>query len=78
MGLGKALVMTFSRPALTPFALTPGCSSDFSWGVDGCDDIIALPSSESASKSSGGRRSFSISDLRLIQESEDQSFMTQS
>lgn len=54
--------MTRSRAAETPFAGTGDpVSSD---GVGGFD-IIARPSSEFASYSSGGRRSFSISDLRL-------------
>jgi len=54
--------MTFSRAAETPLAGTgDAISSD---GVGGFD-IIARPSSEFASYNSGGRRSFSISDLRL-------------
>jgi hypothetical protein len=54
--------MTRSRAADTPFAGTgDAVSSD---GVGGFD-IIARPASEFASYSSGGRRSFSISDLRL-------------
>lgn len=57
--------IAFSSPAATPLGLTGGGGdSGFSAGVEGCD-MIALPSSESASKSSGGSRSFSISDLRL-------------
>ena len=60
------VAMAFSRPAETPLALT-GPVSLFSDGVAGPepDDMSALPSSELASKSSGGKRSFSISDLRL-------------
>jgi hypothetical protein len=58
------------RPSLTPLGDTGGGESTFSRGVDGCepDCNIALPSSESASNNSGGRRSFSISDLRLSKE----------
>lgn len=55
--------MTLSSAAVTP--LTGGGDPDASAGEFGCDERIALPSSDSASKSSGGRRSFSISDLRL-------------
>lgn len=42
-------------------------SRSCSAGVEGMEDeeIMALPSSDEASYSSGGRRSFSISDLRL-------------
>jgi len=59
--------IAFSRPSLTPLGVIgwsgdSGCSD----GVEGSDDErMAFPSSESASKSSGGRRSFSMSDLRL-------------
>lgn len=53
-----------SRLAATPLGETGGGASCASEGVAGCDRM-ALPSSESASKSFGGRRSFSISDLRL-------------
>ena len=63
-GVGGPLsvAMTFSRAAETPPAGTgDAVSSD---GVGGFD-IIARPSVESASYRSGGRRSFSISDLRL-------------
>ncbi len=61
-GAGLLVVITRSSASLTPFAGTgeEGVAS----GVLGCD-IIALPSSDSASYKSGGRRSFSISDLRL-------------
>ena len=57
---------SFSRPSLTPLGATgPGCGM-LSEGVTGNDDdSIARPSSDSASNSSGGKRSFSISDLRL-------------
>lgn len=63
-GVGVPLLeaMTCSRAAETPLAGTGDTvSSD---GVGGFD-IIARPFWESASYSSGGRRSFSISDLRL-------------
>ena len=59
-------LITFSKPSATPFGETMGGGMPDSEGVVGCEDKIALPSSESASKSSGGRRSFSISDLRLL------------
>ena len=51
-----------SEPSTAPFGNT-----STSVGELDCieDPKIALPSSESASKRSGGRRSFSISDLRL-------------
>jgi hypothetical protein len=76
VGVGDVLVlmlvsgvlaeMTFSSLAATPLGVTGGGSvSGFSEGVVGTDDMMALPSSESASKRSGGSRSFSISDLRL-------------
>ena len=43
-----------------------GSCAPFSAGVCGREpEMIALPSSESASYRSGGRRSFSISDFRL-------------
>lgn len=51
-----------SRPDVRPLAETGAVAS--SAGVDGCD-ASALPSSESASNNSGGRRSFSMSDFRL-------------
>lgn len=54
-----------SRPAVTPSAFRGADAA--SPGVVGCEFMRALPSTESASKSSGGRRSFSISDLRLEQ-----------
>jgi len=58
--------MAFSSLALMPLGVTGGgAASGLSEGVVG-SDMIALPSSESASKSSGGSRSFSISDLRLV------------
>ena len=63
-GVPRAAI-NFSKPSDTPFN-GPAVSSG-SAGVVGRElDRMALPSSESASKSSGGRRSFSISDLRLI------------
>lgn len=65
---GMALAaMAFSRLSATPFGAGGGCSTEPSAGVLGSeeDPKIALPSSESASKRSGGRRSFSMSDLRL-------------
>ena len=58
--------ITFSKPSATPFGEIGGGRTTDSGGVLGWEDRIALPSSESASKSSGGRRSFSISDLRLL------------
>jgi hypothetical protein len=75
-GVGDVLVLmlvrtvlaeiTFSSLAETPLGVTGGgAASGVSDGVVGSDDIMALPSSESASKRSGGSRSFSISDLRL-------------
>lgn len=54
--------MTRSRAAETPLA---GTGDAVSSDGDGGFDIIARPSVEFASYSSGGRRSFSISDLRL-------------
>ena len=63
---GKPAVITFSSLAVTPLGVMGGGTvSGFSDGVVGSDDMMALPSSESASKRSGGSRSFSISDLRL-------------
>jgi len=56
----------FSKPSATPFGEIGGGGTADSEGVVGWEDRIALPSSESASKSSGGKRSFSISDLRLL------------
>lgn len=57
--------IAFSSLALTPLGVTGGGAvSGLSVGVVG-RDMMALPSSESASKRSGGSRSFSISDLRL-------------
>ena len=67
--VGETLLgeIAFSRPSLTPLGVISWCGdSGCSDGVDGSDDeSMAFPSSESASKSSGGRRSFSMSDLRL-------------
>lgn len=64
-----ALDVSFSRVSATPFGVTGGAWMPLSLGVPGSeedpDTNMALPSSESASKRSGGRRSFSISDLRL-------------
>ena len=59
---GSRPVAIFSNASATPLAGTGavGVAS----GVAGWD-MSALPSSELASYSSGGRRSFSISDLRL-------------
>lgn len=54
-----------SNPAETPSAFKG--AEAVSPGVVGWEPIKALPSSESASKSSGGSLSFSISDLRLFQ-----------
>ena len=62
VGVPPSDAMTRSRAAETPLAGTGDpVSSD---GVGGFD-IIARPSSEFASYRSGGKRSFSISDLRL-------------
>lgn len=58
------LVMTFSSAATTPFAGTGGLA--VASGVAGCEPRMALPSSDSASYRSGGKRSFSMSDLRLV------------
>jgi len=56
----------FSSPSAIPVAVIGVCCEAVSLGVLGTDeDKIALPSSESASNSSGGNRSFSISDFRL-------------
>lgn len=55
--------MTSSRAAATPLA---GMGAEVSSAGDGGLVIIARPSSESASYRSGGRRSFSMSDLRLV------------
>jgi len=55
------------RLSLTPFGEKRGADSIVSEeGVDGCEERMAFPSSESASNNSGGSRSFSISDLRLL------------
>lgn len=65
---GMALAaMALSRLSATPFGAGGAGSPTPSAGVLGSeeDPKIALPSSESASKRSGGRRSFSMSDLRL-------------
>lgn len=65
MEVGVApLEMAFSRAAATPLAGGGPPTSTDSRGVAGCD-MYALPSAESASTRSGGRRSFSISDFRL-------------
>ena len=53
-----------SNPAETPSAFKGAEAA--SPGVVGWEPMRALPSSESASKSSGGNLSFSISDLRLF------------
>jgi hypothetical protein len=66
MGLDGALEKASSSAAVTPLggiSLLNWGSSTGVWGSE--DEIYALPSSESASTSSGGSRSFSISDLRL-------------
>jgi hypothetical protein len=67
-GVPRAAI-SFSKPSEIPFpagiALGAGVMSG-SDGVVGRElERMAFPSSESASKSSGGRRSFSISDFRL-------------
>ena len=62
VGVPLLEAMTRSRAADTPFA---GTGEAVSSEGDGGFDIIARPSWEFASYSSGGRRSFSISDLRL-------------
>lgn len=62
------VAMILSSPSETPLAGTPlvNALASGSDGVVGNElEIKAFPSSESASKSSGGRRSFSISDFRL-------------
>lgn len=59
----EPLIIASSSAAATPFA--GGGEAGVPSGVDGPDDRIALPSVESASYRSGGRRSFSMSDLRL-------------
>ena len=69
VGAGDVLIfpgVTFlSNPAATPFDVTgSGATSAVSAGVVGCE-MMALPASDSASNKSGGKRSFSISDLRL-------------
>ena len=66
MGEGGAgsEAMTSSRALATPLAET-GSAAAGSGVVGWEDERIALPSSDDASKSSGGSRSFSISDLRL-------------
>jgi hypothetical protein len=73
-GIALAAI-AFSRLSATPFGAGGAGSPAPSAGVLGSeeDPKIALPSSESASKRSGGRRSFSISDLRLRE-----NFMSQS
>jgi hypothetical protein len=63
---GAALsASAFSSDSATPLGET-GAGWENSEGVVGWEERMAFPSSESASKRSGGRRSFSISDLRLI------------
>ena len=66
-----ALDVSFSRLSATPFGVTGGAWMAPSLGVLGSeedpDTNMALASSESASKRSGGRRSFSISDFRLYE-----------
>jgi hypothetical protein len=62
VGVPPPKAMARSSAAVTPLA---GTGDDVSSDGDGGFDIIALPCCESASYSSGGRRSFSISDLRL-------------
>ena len=59
--------IALSRLSATPFGAGGAGWAAPSAGVLGSeeDPKIALPSSESASKRSGGRRSFSMSDLRL-------------
>lgn len=57
------LEITSSRAAVTPLA---GMGAELSSEGEGGFVIIARPSSESASYRSGGRRSFSMSDLRLV------------
>lgn len=68
------LDMAFSRAAATPLAGGAPPASMDSPGVVGCD-MYALPSAESKSTSSGGRRSFSISDFRLIMRVSEESTM---
>ena len=57
------VAMACSSAAVTPLGETGGTVS--SAGVVGCEEMRPLPSSDSGSYNSGGRRSFSISDLRL-------------
>lgn len=62
---GRPLVtIALSTLSATPFGDTGAAWTVLSAGGLGCAKM-ALPSSESASNKSGGRRSFSISDLRL-------------
>ena len=72
-GVGRSVAMgcvlpamTCSSAALTPLGETGGTVS--SAGVAGVEEMRPLPSSDSGSYRSGGSRSFSISDLRLIRE----------
>ena len=66
IGLDGALDKASSSAAATPLGGISPLNWGSSTGVWGSDDeIYALPSSESTSNSSGGSRSFSISDLRL-------------
>lgn len=60
--------IALSRLSATPLGLTGTVAGSIpSAGLAGSDaEIIAFPSSESTSKSSGGSRSFSMSDLRLV------------
>ncbi len=56
--------MTCSNAAVTPLGDTGG-AVESSAGVAGWEEMRPLPSSDSGSYKSGGRRSFSISDFRL-------------
>ena len=62
-GVTEPVEIACSRACATP-AAGGGVAGEPS-GDAGPEDRIALPSSDSASYRSGGRRSFSISDLRL-------------
>lgn len=67
--------MTCSSAAATPFGDIGGTAS--SCGVAGWELMRPLPSSDSGSYSSGGRRSFSISDFRLpVMGTRDQTLQT--
>ena len=70
VGGAGVVAMTCSSAAATPLGDTVGAvaSSD---GVAGWEEMRPLPSSDSGSYRSGGRRSFSISDFRLARRAQD-------